>query len=358
VVKYACHPENRVFCGAKDLGDPREASRFLRRNRRAFGSPPFRLPDPGLPCGEFPEFRYNHSFAMGTSNPHSHQKTAAVISRPDRPEVKELVPGLLRWLDEHGYEVVTDAETARYCPGKEIIPRVEMGSRPLDLVVVLGGDGTLLSAARATAAIDVPLLGINLGSLGFLTEVPPHAMYKMLDAIAAGQAKTESRALMKCELVRGKEVIGSHLVFNDAVVNKTTLARLNTYEVYIDGVFVSSYNSDGVIVATPTGSTAYSLSAGGPVLMPTVSALLITPVAPHALTHRPIVVPDSAEIEILLCSDDEAAYLSLDGQPGLDLRNGDRVRCRRSQHHVNLFRTGSDFFQVLRSKLKWGEREA
>jgi NAD+ kinase len=233
-----------------------------------------------------------------------------------------------------------------------------MGSRPLDLVIVLGGDGTLLSAARATAAIDVPLLGVNLGSLGFLTEVPPKALYKMLDAIAQGHATVEHRSLMQCELRRGEEVRGKYLVFNDAVVNKTALARLNTYDLYIDKVFVSSYRADGMIVATPTGSTAYSLSAGGPVLMPTVGALLVTPVAPHALTHRPLVVPDSSEIEILLKSEEEVAYLSLDGQPGLDLRDGDRVVCRRSQHQVNLFRTGSDFFQVLRSKLKWGERQA
>jgi len=296
---------------------------------------------------------------MGTPNPQSsHKKTAALISRPDRLEVGELVPGLLKWLHDHDYDVVTDLETAGFCPGEEVVPRTEMGSKDLDLVVVLGGDGTLLSAARATAAIDVPLLGVNLGSLGFLTEVPPQSMYTMLDAIAAGQAKMESRALMECELVRKDEVIGRYLVLNDVVVNKTTLARLNTYELYLDKLFVSSYSSDGIIVATPTGSTAYSLSAGGPVLMPSVSAILVTPVAPHALTHRPLVVPDSAEIEILLRSDDEAAYLSLDGLPGIDLRSGDCVRCRRSQHHVTLFRTGSDFFQVLRSKLKWGAREA
>jgi NAD+ kinase len=132
---------------------------------------------------------------------------------------------------------------------------------------------------------------------------------------------------------------------------------LNTYDLYIDGVFVSSYRADGMIVATPTGSTAYSLSAGGPVLMPSVNALLVTPVAPHSLTHRPLVVPDSSEIEILLRSEEEVAYLSLDGQPGLDLSDGDRVRCRRSEHTVNLFRSGSDFFQLLRSKLKWGERQ-
>jgi NAD+ kinase len=163
---------------------------------------------------------------------------------------------------------------------------------------------------------------------------------------------------MQCDLLRGDTVRGSYLVFNDAVVNKTTLARLNTYDLYIDKVYVSSYRADGMIVATPTGSTAYSLSAGGPVLMPTVKALIVTPVAPHSLTHRPLVVPDSSEIEILLRSEEEVAYLSLDGQPGLDLSDGDRVRCRRSEHEVNLFRSGSDFFQALRTKLKWGERQA
>jgi len=293
---------------------------------------------------------------MATGKPQSPGKTAAIISRPDRREVAQIVPGLLRWLGEHGYEVVTDLETSAYAAGKESVPRTQLGSRPLDLVIVLGGDGTLLSAARATAAIDVPLLGVNLGSLGFLTEVPLQSLYTMLDAIAQGRAKVEHRALMECTLLRGEEVRGSYLVFNDAVVNKTALARLNTYDLYIDGVFVSSYRADGMIVATPTGSTAYSLSAGGPVLMPSVSALLVTPVAPHSLTHRPLVLPDSSQIEILLRSEQEVAYLSLDGQPGLDLSDGDRVRCRRSQHTVNLFRTGSDFFQVLRSKLKWGER--
>jgi NAD+ kinase len=295
---------------------------------------------------------------MATGKPQSAGKTAAIISRPDRPEVAQIVPGLLRWLGEHGYDVVTDLETSKFASGKASVPRSRLGSMPLDLVIVLGGDGTLLSAARVTAPVDVPLLGVNLGSLGFLTEVPLQSLYTMLDLIAQGKAQVEHRALVECTLLRGDEVRGSYLVFNDAVVNKTTLARLNTYDLSIDGVFVSSYRADGMIVATPTGSTAYSLSAGGPVLMPTVKALVVTPVAPHSLTHRPLVVPDSSEIEILLRSEEEVAYLSLDGQPGLDLCDGDRVRCRRSQHTVNLFRTGSDFFQVLRTKLKWGERQA
>lgn len=294
---------------------------------------------------------------MGTTNPQSLQKTAAIISRPDRPEVAQILPGLLQWLKGHGYQVVTDGETGKYVPGINVVPRSEMGARALDLMIVLGGDGTLLSAARVTAAIDVPLLGVNLGTLGFLTEVSPQSLFTVLDAIAKGEAAVERRFLMQCDLLRGDQVRGSYLVFNDAVVNKTALARLNTYDLHIDKIFVSSYRADGMIVATPTGSTAYSLSAGGPVLVPTVNALVITPVAPHSLTHRPLVVPDSAEIEILLRSEEEVAYLSLDGQPGLDLSDGDRVRCRRSQHQVNLFRTGSNFFQVLRSKLKWGERQ-
>jgi len=290
------------------------------------------------------------------SQPSSQSKVAAIISRPDRPEVARTVPELLQWFHAHGYEVIVDPETAKYSNGQEEVLRSQMSARPLDLVVVLGGDGTLLSAARATAATDAPLVGVNLGSLGFLTDVPLGSLFSMLDSIAQGRAAVEQRSLMQCDLLRGEAVLGSYMVFNDAVVNKTALARLNNYDLFVDKVFVSSYRADGMIVATPTGSTAYSLSAGGPVVMPTVSAFVITPVAPHSLTHRPLVVPDSAVVEILLRSVEEVAYLSLDGQPGLDLRDGDRVRCRRSEHSISLYRTDTDFFHVLRTKLKWGER--
>jgi len=290
---------------------------------------------------------------MPNSSP---SKVAAIISRPARPEVARTVPELLAWLDAHGYQVIVDAETAKFSNGYEEVPRSQMGSRPLDLIVVLGGDGTLLSAVRATAATDAPLLGVNLGSLGFLTDVPLPSLFPMLDQIAQGRAPGEQRSLMQCDLLRGEEILGSYMAFNDVVVNKTAMARLNNYDLFVDKAFVSSYRADGMIVSTPTGSTAYSLSAGGPVLMPTVNAFVITPVAPHSLTHRPLVVPDSAVVEIVLRSDEEVAYLSLDGQPGLDLKDGDRVRCRRSEHKVSLFRTEADFFHVLRTKLKWGER--
>ena len=293
---------------------------------------------------------------MESSPTSSQQKVAAIISRPGRPEVARILPELLVWLDAHGYRVVFDPQTAKYCDGHEEVSRSEMDSRSLDLVVVLGGDGTLLSAVRATAATDAPLLGVNLGSLGFLTDVPLASLFSMLDQIAQGRAHIERRTLMQCELLRGAKVLGSYTAFNDVVVNKTTHARLNKYELFVDDAFVSRYRADGMIISTPTGSTAYSLSAGGPVIMPTVRAFVITPVSPHSLTHRPLVVPDSVVVEILLRSEEEVAYLSLDGQPGVDLRDGDRVRCRRSEHTVSLFRTSADFFHVLRTKLKWGER--
>jgi NAD+ kinase len=288
------------------------------------------------------------------SSPRS--KVAAIISRPARPEVARTVPELLAWLHAHGYQIIVDPETAKYSSGQEEVPRPQMSARALDLVVVLGGDGTLLSAVRATAASDAPLIGVNLGSLGFLTDVPLSSLFAMLDQIAQGRAAVEQRSLMQCDLLRGEEILGSYKAFNDVVVNKTALARLNNYDLFVDKVFVSSYRADGMIVATPTGSTAYSLSAGGPVVMPTVKAFVITPVAPHSLTHRPLVVPESSVVEILLRSDEEVAYLSLDGQPGLDLKDGDRVHCSRSEHKVSLFRTDVDFFSVLRTKLKWGER--
>ncbi len=236
--------------------------------------------------------------ASSASSPRS--KVAAIISRPSRVEVARTVPELVSWLHAHGYKVVVDPETAKYSNGPEEIPRSQMSALPLDLVVVLGGDGTLLSAVRDTAATDAPLLGVNLGSLGFLTDVPLSSLFPMLEQIAQGHAPVEQRSLMQCDLLCGEEILGSYKAFNDVVVNKTALARLNNYDLFVDKSFVSSYRADGMIVATPTGSTAYSLSAGGPVVMPTVKAFVITPVAPHSLTHRPLVVPDSTVVAAAL----------------------------------------------------------
>src|ERR1700684_706156 len=176
----------------------------------------------------FPHYSVQSCFVMVSSR--SSSKVAAIISRPNRPEVAQVVPGLLAWLAGHDYKVVIDEETAQYTKGPEIVSRAQMSAQRLNLVVVLGGDGTLLSAARATASIDVPLLGVNLGSLGFLTDVPLSSLYNMLEQIDGGAASVEHRSLMHCQLLRGGEVKGSYLVFNDAAVNKTALARLNNYD--------------------------------------------------------------------------------------------------------------------------------
>jgi NAD+ kinase len=283
-------------------------------------------------------------------------KFAAIISKPGKTELAEIVPPLLGWFREHDYRVVVDLETAPHAPGLEVLARAEMASRPLNFVIVLGGDGTLLSAARSVSQAGIPVLGVNLGSLGFLTEVPLEDLYPTLESIEQGCCNVEARSMVHCEVLRKGACVASYDALNDVVVGKGTIARLNHCDVSIDGVFVSSYQADSLIVSTPTGSTAYSLAAGGPILMPSVDAFVVTPVSEHSLTHRPLVVRDAAEIEILVKTGDEEAYLSIDGQIGMPVFDGDRVRCRKSQHQVKLLHTQGTFFDVLRTKLKWGQR--
>jgi len=282
-------------------------------------------------------------------------KYAGIISKPNKPELSGVVPPLLEWFHKHGYQVVVDQETASHAPGVEVLPRHEMASRPLNFVVVLGGDGTLLSAARAVAKAGIPVLGVNLGSLGFLTEVPLDDLYSTLEAIDKSCCNLEVRSMVHCEVLRDDSCIARFDALNDVVVGKGTISRLNHCDVYIDHVFVSSYQADSLIVSSPTGSTAYSLAAGGPILMPSVEAFVITPVSAHSLTHRPLVVRDTAEIEIIVKTDEEA-YLSIDGQVGMPLLDGDQVGCRKSQHQVKLLHIQGTFFDVLRAKLKWGQR--
>jgi len=289
-----------------------------------------------------------------TDNP-STAKTVGIASKPNKPELANVVPGLLDWLHKHQYNIVVDPETAPYAPGIEILSREAMGSRPLNFVVVLGGDGTLLSAARAVAKAGIPVLGVNLGSLGFLAEVPLEELYPTLQGIEENRCSVETRSMVRCEVVRNGSGVVAYDALNDAVMGKGTIARLNYCEVFIDGLFVSSYKADSLIVSTPTGSTAYSLAAGGPIVMPSVDALIITPVSAHSLTHRPLVVKDTAKIEIIIKTGQDEAYLSIDGQIGMPIYDGDRILCRKSDLHVNLMRIKGTFFDVLRNKLKWGE---
>ncbi|HEX8817915.1 MAG TPA: NAD(+)/NADH kinase [Terriglobales bacterium] len=283
-------------------------------------------------------------------------KAVAIISKPDKAQLSEIVPGLLEWLRAHNYKAVVDRETEPYADGADQVDRENMGSVALAFAVVLGGDGTLLSAARALAKSGVPIMGVNLGSLGFLTEVPLSQLYATLQNVEDGKHYLEVRSMVHCEVVRKGSVAASYDALNDVVVGKGGIARLSHLDVFVDNVLVSGYQADSLIIATPTGSTAYSLAAGGPVLMPTVKALVIVPVSAHSLTHRPVVVPDTSTIELAVDEDTVEAYLSVDGQIGMPLIGGDRVRCCKSSYSVNLLRTHGTFFDVLRAKMRWGQR--
>jgi len=283
-------------------------------------------------------------------------KSVAIISKPSKAELATILPELLSWFRQRGYQLYLDQETAQYTNGEEVVPREEIGAKHPDFALVLGGDGTLLSAARAVAHEGVPILAVNLGSLGFLTEVPLSEMQSTLEAVDNGTCPTEQRALLDCSLIRDGNKVARHFALNDAVVSKSALARLLDFDLVVDGVFVFNCKADGVIIATPTGSTAYSLAAGGPVLMPSVTSFVVTPVCPHSLTHRPLVVTEKATIELRVETGGEDAYLSIDGQVGEPVKPGDRVVCHRAEHTVKLLRMKKTFFNVLRTKLKWGQR--
>jgi NAD+ kinase len=283
-------------------------------------------------------------------------RTIAIISKPDRPELSQALPALEKWMQERHYEVMVDEESAAYFPASNVVPRSELATRSPHLALVLGGDGTLLSAARAVAKAGTLILGVNLGTLGFMTELALSDLYPALEAIERELYIVDSRSMLRCSLVRGGNTVATHSALNELVVSKSAIARLNYFELFVDSEFVSSYRADGLIIATPTGSTAYSLGAGGPILKPDVAAFVITPVSPHGLTHRPVVVKDTVEIEIQVKTGEEEAYLSLDGQVGMPVRDGDLVHCVMSEHPARLLRFQKTFFEVLATKLKWGER--
>ena len=284
------------------------------------------------------------------------KKSAAIISKPEKAELEQLVPEVMQWFRLHGYDIWLDRESGRYVPGQTAIERSDIAERKPTFVVVLGGDGTLLSAARAVAPADIPILGVNLGSLGFLTEVPLPELYETLAAVDENRCSFEKRSMVHCCLVRDGQSVASYDALNDAVINKSAIARLVNFDLYLDQVFVSNYKADGMIISTPTGSTAYALAAGGPILTPSVDAFVVAPVCPHSLSQRPLVVRDTVEISVLVQSAGEEAFLTIDGQIGVPLNDADRVVCRKSPYHTTLLRMRKTFFDVLRTKLKLGMR--
>ena len=284
-------------------------------------------------------------------------KRVAVISKPGRPELATLLPKIKQQLAKAGYSLVVDKESSLHVQGVQVCERSEIAACTPEFAIVLGGDGTLLAAARAVSGSGIPILAINLGSLGFLTEVRVEESENALAAVLGGNCIREKRTMLSCELLRRGQEIGRFTALNDVVIAKGAIARLLSVAVKVDDEFVADYSADGVIISTPTGSTAYSLAAGGPVLVPAVNAFIVTPVSPHALTHRPLVVPDSSQIALLVKEGAEEVILTIDGQTPVEMLKGDEVICKRSANHVELFRLpGRTFFEVLRTKLKWGER--
>ena len=271
-------------------------------------------------------------------------RRVGVVAKKTSAEASETVHYVEGFLRGKGLEVLVD--------------EAEVG-RSAELVVVLGGDGTLIHAARLLGARAVPILGINMGSLGFMTEVPQSELYPALDLVLAGKATVSPRMKFRVHMYRGGRDDGPELdaeVLNDAVIAKSALSPMAELDASFDGSYVTTYKADGVIVATPTGSTAYSLAANGPIVYPTMRGVIITPICPHTLTQRPLVVPDDQAINIVLLNSANV-YLSLDGQTGVTLGRGDRVQVKQSPNRVLLVRNPHlDFFGILRAKLRWGER--
>jgi NAD+ kinase len=282
--------------------------------------------------------------------------TIGIISRPRKENLAALVPPLLKWLQVRGVKTLLDSETASALSSEVIGKTRHQIALEADLLLVLGGDGTLLAAAREGAEFGKPILPINMGSLGFLTSFTVDELYPALEATLSGNATMEERVLLYVERINDGKVLARQHVLNDAVVHKGTLARMIQLELYIDGGFVCRYRADGLIVSTPTGSTAYSMSAGGPIVHPRVESILITPICPHTLSDRPVVVPDTSNIELRLEGSSDSLFLTLDGQTGVPMLVSDHVTITRAKERLKLIHPpNKTYFEILRSKLKWGE---
>ena len=283
----------------------------------------------------------------------SPMKTISLVAKLEQPEAVVVARAIAR-----AYPALTFlAEPHLAGPlGWKPSSEEELGSRA-DLVVVLGGDGTLIQGARLLRGRAVPLMGVNLGSLGFMTEIPKEHAVEAFGEVLQGQALIDSRMKLSCKLVREGTTVVQDEVLNDVVINKSALARIADHETWLGDEFVALFKSDGVIFSTPTGSTAYSMAAGGPIVHPSLDCVVVTPICPHALTQKPIVVSPEKRLRVVLKSETSDVYLTLDGKAGHPLRTGDRVEIERSPHRLMLVRNRKiDYFGVLREKLHWGER--
>jgi NAD+ kinase len=280
-------------------------------------------------------------------------RTVGLVVKRNRPRAARLAARMVAMLRRRGLRVLADVDGD--LAGAPARAKAEL-ARECDLLVVLGGDGTLLSMARAVGDLGVPILGVNLGGLGFLTATTLDEMLPALEALLAGEMAVEERMLLGARLVRGGQAAGEYSALNDVVITKSAMSRIIDLAVSVDGRHATAYRADGLIISTPTGSTAYNLSAGGPILFPTMDAVVLTPIAPHTLSNRPIVLPAAQRIDVTLRADQEV-MLTMDGQVGVPLRERDVVEVQKTRARIRLVRfEQKDFFSVLRTKLKWGER--
>jgi NAD+ kinase len=286
--------------------------------------------------------------------PESTIKKVAILVKPEDSEAFETGQELSAWLKGLGVEVIGEPLVLSKIADSDSPSAVEAGTGA-DLIVVLGGDGTMISAARLIGDRDIPVIGINYGGLGYLTEFRIEEIHDALETVLRGEFVAEERAMLEVEHINGESTSLRGRVLNDVVINKTVLARIIEIDVSLNGEFVNRFRADGLIIATPTGSTAYNLSAGGPIIHPGVSSVVITPICPFTLTNRPLVVSDDSEIEVCLRNESDGVMLTLDGQVGAPMKLNDRLRIRKSKTVFKLIRpTNRNYFDVLRSKLKWG----
>ena len=287
-------------------------------------------------------------------------KRIGIVLKPHQPDALKTICELIQWLSQRGIELVGGPEIEREqvehetgCSVTEVEPASLAAS--VDLILVLGGDGTMISTARMIGDYEVPVLGVNYGGLGYLAEFRIEELYLGLESILSGNYRLDKRVMLHVDLERDESPIAVNRVLNDVVINKSALARIVEIDVFLNQLFVNSFRADGLIISTPTGSTAYNLSAGGPVIFPSMNAIVITPICPFTLSNRPIVVPDDAIIELRLKTDQEAVALTLDGQVGFPLKVDDRVVIRKSNTTFNLIQPSNrNYFDVLRDKLRWG----
>lgn len=279
-----------------------------------------------------------------------------IIAKNNIEEPFEITKKLSNWLKERGVEVYVEKELGKKIRHPNSIDRTDI-PKLVDVILVFGGDGTFLGVAREACKYGTPILGINLGGLGFLTEVTVEELYPMMERIIDGDYEVEDRQMLITSIRRGKKNIGTYEVLNDVVINKGALARIIDLAIYIENSHVTTYKADGIILATPTGSTAYSLSAGGPIVHPGIPVTIITPICPHTLTNRPLVVSSEMKVEIKVTTQEPDTYLTLDGQIGVRLKTGDLIEVKRTDTSVKLIKSPfRDFFSILKTKLMWGER--